>query len=100
MKKLNSELQNQIECEIDITYGQDIAEHNSVLYVTSICDKYNVQNKLYHEKRYCCTDYMILKTTGYLSLSNTEKFIKESGLPISINYHNGIFITDYDNTYW
>ena len=102
MKKIPDSLRNEIVCEISIAYGNDMVGKRclkTLEHIKEVCDKYGVETTIEKQKRYCCSDYRIIKTNGFLSLNETERFIKEVNLNISIIYRGGAFSTDYDNTY-
>ena len=102
-KKIPDELRNEIVCKISIAYGNDMADKEclkTLEHIKKVCDKYGIETAVEKQKRYCCSDYRVIKTNGFLSLNETEKFIKEVNLNIGITYRGGTFNTDYDNTYY
>lgn len=102
MKRVPDNLRNEIVCEISIAYGNDMVDKRclkTLERIKEVCDKYGIETTIEKQKRYCCSDYRVIKTNGFLSLNETERFIKEVNLNISIIYRGGAFSTDYDNTY-
>lgn len=89
-------------CHLDIIYGNDMIRENcaeTLRHIQVACDKWNVNYTITKTAKFCCLDYRFIKINDVLPLKETEKFIKDLDLNVSIYYKDGIFKAIYDNTY-
>ena len=90
-------------CRLDIIYGDDMVKEScleTLNHIKAVCDKWNVNYTIEKKERFCCLDYRVIKIKDVLSVKETEKFIEELDLNVSIYYKNEMFKAIYDNTYW
>ena len=99
VKKLSNDIKQQVECRIHIRFGQDVERHKDVTLAKLVCDTWNVESKLEHKKKYCCSDYLVLSVDTTLNLLDAEGFVKALNFAVDIYYENGSFQALYDNTY-
>lgn len=104
VKLLTAEMQKTLLCTLKINYGNDMTDSSckkTLDRIVQACEKNNLQYTISKERRYCCTDYQIIKIKAQTSVYDVFKIIKDIELNVSVYIcEDGSIIASYDNTYY
>ena len=100
IEKLSLETRKLISCKISIEFAAHVRNIDMIAHVGKIvdlCIRHGLKYKVTTETTVFGYEYKILTIKGYMNLCDTETFIEDIDLNVSIYYTKGSFHALYSN---
>ncbi len=95
--KLTVDIKIKTYCKINITYGCGEDNTSTLDHLKALGEKY--QLKVTTNRTYYYGRYKTVKVKGYLTITQTEQFTKETNIPSMIIHYDNGFSLNWCNTY-